>query len=200
LAYRSLGGADSLREELIRAIAERACLGDDELPRTQRQFEAQLSKARARLKTVADALSRTVGQVLDEYTQIQGKLKAPWPHVVKDIQDQLSHLIHAGFISTTPWTRLQHLPRYLKGINVRLSKLPARLEHDQRHTTALVSLTTQYRARLDKHRKAAIDDPALDEFRWQLEELRISLFAQELKTPQPVSVKRLQKLWENVMH
>jgi ATP-dependent helicase HrpA len=200
LAYRSLGDADSLREELIRAIAERACLGDDELPRTQPQFEAQLSKARARLKAVADALSRTVGQVLDEYTQIQGKLKAPWPHVVKDIQDQLSHLIHAGFISTTPWTRLQHLPRYLKGINVRLSKLPARLEHDQRHTTALVSLTTQYRARLDKHRKAAIDDPALDEFRWQLEELRISLFAQELKTPQPVSVKRLQKLWENVMH
>ncbi|MES2408553.1 MAG: ATP-dependent RNA helicase HrpA [Pseudomonadota bacterium] len=200
LAYRSLGDADSLREELIRAIAERACLGDDELPRTQQQFETQLSKARARLKAVADALSRTVGQVLDEYTQIQGKLKSPWPHVVKDIQDQLSHLVYAGFISATPWARLQHLPRYLKGINARLSKLPARLEHDQRHATALISLTAQYRARLDKHRKAAIDDPALDEFRWQLEELRISLFAQELKTPQPVSVKRLQKLWENVLH
>ena len=199
LAYRHLGDADHFREELIQAIADRACLGDDELPRDQRQFDAQLSKARARLKPVADALLHSVAQILDEYSQIQAKLKAPWPHVVKDVQDQLAHLVHAGFITATPWAQLQHLPRYLKGISLRLSKLPARLDHDQRHSSVLATLTSQLRTRQDKHRKAAIDDPALDLFRWQLEELRISLFAQELKTPQPVSVKRLQKLWENVL-
>jgi ATP-dependent helicase HrpA len=199
LAYRHLGDADQFRDALIQAIADRACLGDDNLPRSQQEFDAQLSKARARLKPVADALLQTVAQVLDEYTQIQARLKAPWPHVVKDVQDQLAHLVYAGFINATPWTQLQHLPRYLKGISLRLSKLPARLDHDQRHSSVLATLTSTLRTRRDKHRKANVDDPALETFRWQLEELRISLFAQELKTPQPVSLKRLQKLWENVL-
>ena len=111
---------------------------------------------------------------------------------------QLRNLIYPGFLSATPWERLQHLPRYLKGMILRLDKYGANPERDARHAATIAGLWNRYEQRLEKHRKAGTDDPKLVEFRWQIEELRISLFAQELKTPYPVSVKRLQKLWEEV--
>jgi ATP-dependent helicase HrpA len=198
LAYRQFGDADKLREALLAAIAERACLGDEPLPRSAAQFDAQLVRARARIKPVADALTRIVAQVLALHQALQPRLKTPWPHVTKDVAAQLQQLVYPGFITATPWLRLQHLPRYLQGIQQRLDKLPDRLAQDQQHTTTLTTLTAQWQARELKHRKAGVDDPQLEEFRWQLEELRISLFAQQLKTPQPVSIKRLQKMWESV--
>ncbi len=114
------------------------------------------------------------------------------------LRKQLTNLVYPGFLNATPWERLQHLPRYLKGMVLRLDKYPANPERDARHGAVIAGLWNQYEQRLEKHRKAGISDPVLADFRWQIEELRISLFAQELKTPYPVSAKRLQKLWEDV--
>ena len=199
LAYRPFGNGDDLREALLTVIAEQACLGDEPLPRCAAQFDSQLIKARLRIRPVADSLARIVAQILLLHQQLLPALSAAIPYVSKDISSQLQHLVYPGFISATPWQRLQHMPRYLQGIQQRLTKLSDRLGQDQLHNATLAKLTAQWHSRALKHRQSGIEDPQLVEFRWQLEELRISLFAQSLKTSQPVSLKRLQKLWESVV-
>lgn len=115
-----------------------------------------------------------------------------------DIQIQLTNLIYPHFLSQTPWLHLQQMPRYLKAIQRRLEKRLSNPERDGKQMASVRELWQQYEARLEKHRKAGIQDERLNAFRWMLEELRVSLFAQELKTPYPVSYKRLMKAWEEV--
>ncbi|MEZ5625266.1 MAG: DUF3418 domain-containing protein [Nitrosomonas sp.] len=98
----------------------------------------------------------------------------------------------------TPWEKLKHFPRYLSGMRVRLEKSTGNLLRDEQHAAEIRTLWERYEQYREKHQRLGIIDPNLTEFRWQIEELRISLFSQELKTPQPVSVKRLEKLWEKV--
>ncbi|MHB1677524.1 MAG: ATP-dependent RNA helicase HrpA [Sulfuriferula sp.] len=198
LAYRPFGDTDDLREALLSVIAEQACLGEDTVPRKLAQFESQLGKARVRIRPVADALAQIVGQILALQQQVVPKLSTSIAYANKDLTSQLQRLVYPGFITATPWRRLQQIPRYLQGMQHRLAKLPDRPLQDQQHSATLARLTAQWQTRLARHRQAGIDDMQIEEFRWQLEELRISLFAQTLKTPQPVSVKRLEKLWESV--
>ncbi|MEO7465306.1 MAG: DUF3418 domain-containing protein, partial [Nitrosospira sp.] len=124
-----------------------------------------------------------------------GKLKGEF---CAQLHMQLNELVYPGFLSATPWEQLQHLPRYVKGMILRVDKYVGNPERDARSSSVIAELWKQYEQRLQKHHKAGVDDPCLSDFRWQIEELRISLFAQELKTPSPVSTKRLQKLWEEV--
>ena len=91
---------------------------------------------------------------------------------------------------------MQHLPRYLEAIDRRWAKARERPEREARHGPQVEAWTRRWRERRDRDRAAGRQDPALDEFRWLLEELRVSLFAQELKTPAPVSLKRVEKAWE----
>ena len=113
-----------------------------------------------------------------------------------ELNGQLRKLVYPGFLEATPWEKLQHLPRYLKGMVLRMDKYSGNPERDQRHASAIAGLWQQYEQRLEKHGKAGISDSILGEFRWQIEELCISLFAQELKTPTPISVKRLRNCRE----
>jgi len=110
------------------------------------------------------------------------------------MQQQLRALIGKRFIADTPYAQLAHFPRYLKGIGVRIAKLKADALRDARNTTEMAPLKQQFQRVASQWRVGA--DPRIDEYRWLLEELRISLFAQELKTPMPVSVKRLHKVWD----
>jgi ATP-dependent helicase HrpA len=199
LQARAITGPDDLREDLLSAIADRAFIGDDELPRTEKEFTKQRDRARTRLAAVADGACRTLASIFSEYHSIQAKLgtKLPAP-LATDIREQLEHLVYKGFLSATPWEQLQQLPRYLKGILRRIEKYPGSVERDTRSSAAVRELWQNYKARVDKHRKSGISDPKLADFRWMIEELRISLFAQELKTPYPVSVKRLQKVWSEI--
>lgn len=200
LKYRGLGNADTFFDDLLDTIAERACLGDDPLPRRQKEFDKQKERAKPRIAPVMQALLKSVETCLDLYPQVQARLnqKTPYTHAQKDEQTHLPGLVYPGFIRATPWERWQHLPRYLQAILKRFDKLPAAGERDPRHTAVIQGLEKRYQERLAKHRKAGVNDPALAGFRWHLEELRVSLFAQELKTPYPVSAKRLEKLWESV--
>ncbi len=200
LKYRGFGHADGFFAELLDTIAARACLGDDELPRKQKEFDKQKERAKPRIAPVTQALLKSVEECLDLYQQVQARLaqKSPFAHALKDEQAHLARLVHPGFVGATPWEHWQHLPRYLRAILRRFDKLPSAGERDARHTAIIQGLEARYQERLARHRKAGIHDPQLAEFRWHLEELRVSLFAQELKTPYPVSAKRLEKLWESV--
>jgi ATP-dependent helicase HrpA len=201
LQLRTAVAADDLREDLVNAIADRAFIADDALPRTQKAFEAQRARARTRLPAVTEAATRVLAAIAEEYQRLAARLasaKGPLARPAADIRAQLSRLVYPGFLSATPWEQLSHLARYLKAMQVRLDKYGNNPERDAKHTESIAQLTKRLDERLEKHRRAGVTDPRLDEFRWHLEELRVSLFAQELKTPYPVSYKRLDKIWNSI--
>src|SRR5207245_4749595 len=115
-----------------------------------------------------------------------------------DVRAQLARLVPKRFVADTPWAQLAHLPRYLKGVTMRLDKWRSDPERDASRLAELRPIEQRFLRTL-ADRKGAVD-ARLEEFRWLLEELRVSLFAQELRTPQPVSVKRLEKAWSQLSH
>ncbi|MHB1052670.1 MAG: ATP-dependent RNA helicase HrpA [Thiobacillus sp.] len=198
MKYRNFGSVDVLRTELTDAIATRALLGEDDLPRSEKAFNKQKERAKPRIAVVKQALLRDVAEILDLHAQVATRLNVK-PQFVAAMRDESSHLmalVAAGFITSTPWPHLKNLPRYLRGILKRLEKLPAAEQRDSRGMANVLTLQNKYLARRSQVMGEA--PAALDDFRWQLEELRISLFAQELKTPYPVSAKRLDKLWDEL--
>ena len=191
-----------LKQDMLTAITDRAFIGDDELPRSEQEFTVQKQRARTRLPAVTEALGRVLQHVANEYLTFKMALsdtKAGNTRLRNELDIQLTHLIYPGFLEKTPWERLQHLPRYLKGMTMRLQKFSNNPQRDGQHSGSLTTCWNQYCERLEKHQERGLNDNNLTEFRWQIEELRVSLFAQELKTPMPVSIKRLEKLWEKVL-
>jgi ATP-dependent helicase HrpA len=193
-AFMSLGTVEELRQQIVDVALERAFLAEP-LPHDASSFEARLDEGRARLVLVAQEVARQVGVVLAEFAAATRKLRDAKPpkEVADDIGAQLQRMIGKRFVVQTPWPVLQHLPRYLKAIVLRLDKLRADPARDAARMTELRPLEQRYARRVAELRGAA--DARLDEYRWLLEELRVSFFAQELRTPQPVSVKRLDKAW-----
>jgi ATP-dependent helicase HrpA len=198
LKYRNFGSPEQLRAALIDAIATRALLGDDDTPRDEKTFSKQKERAKPRISVVKQALLRDVAETLDLHAQVAARLNAKpqFTAVMRDEHAHLAALVAADFITATPWAHLKDLPRYLRGILKRLEKLPAAEQRDARGMAGVLTLQNKYLAR---RAQVKGEVPAgLGDFRWQLEELRISLFAQELKTPYPVSAKRLDKLWDEL--
>jgi ATP-dependent helicase HrpA len=199
LQYASLGDANELRGQLVAAAFERACMGDP-LPRTAEAFARRCDEARTRVALIAQELVRLVGAILSEHQALQKKLQAAraFPEAVRDVNAQVARLMPKDFVLATAWERLQHFPRYLKAAGLRLDKLRADPARDARAAAELAQLETQWLREEARQRKAGTVDPQLEQFRWLLEELRVQLFAQELRTPVPVSVKRLQKMWQTL--
>jgi ATP-dependent helicase HrpA len=195
--FMALGTAEELRDQIIGVALDRAFLSGP-LPTDEFAFRARIEEGRARLNLIAQEVARQAGAVLLEYAAATRKLKdarAP-KDVGDDINTQLQRLVPKNFVSATPWHQLQHVTRYLKAITARLEKLRADAPRDAKLLAELKPLEQRYVRRLAELK--GTQDARLADFRWQLEELRVSLFAQELRTPQPVSVKRLQKVWEQM--
>ena len=194
VAYMPLGTAEELKAQIIDVALDKAFLADP-LPQDKGTFERRIEEGRSRLNLIAQEVARLAGTVLAEYAAATRKLKDARPpkDVADDITAQLQRLVPKRFVALTPYAQLQHFPRYLKGIVMRLDKLRADPARDGQRLAELRPLEQRYQRRLADLKGQA--DSRLDDFRWQLEELRISLFAQELRTPQPVSVKRLEKTW-----
>ena len=197
MAYMPLGTADELREQLIDVALDRAYLSDP-LPTDAASFKARVEEGRTRLNLIAQEVARLAGSVLTEYAAAARKLKDAKPpkDVADDITGQLQRLMPKRFVAVTPYLQLQHFPRYLKGITLRLDKLKGDPVRDAQRLAELKPLDQRHSRRLAELK--GTHDARLDEFRWLLEELRISLFAQELRTPQPVSAKRLEKTWAQI--
>jgi len=194
VAYMPLGTAEELKAQIIEVALDKAFLADP-LPQDKLAFERRIEEGRSRLNLIAQEVARLTGTVLAEYAAATRKLKDARPpkDVADDITAQLQRLVPKRFVALTPYAQLQHFPRYLKGIVMRLDKLRADPARDSQRLAELRPLEQRYQRRLADLKGQT--DSRLDDFRWQLEELRISLFAQELRTPQPVSVKRLEKTW-----
>src|SRR5688572_16960686 len=198
LKFQASIPADKLKADLLAAIIDRAFIGEDEPPRTPKAFEEQKKRAKAKLPAVAEAAQSHLAAIVDatlQFTQAAAQ-SASLGRVVQDVKAARDRLVYPGFLARTPWERLEHVPRYLKGYALRLAKYRTNAERDQKHAGTVQGLWNQYEARAKSDRDAERFDEKLEEFRWLIEELRISLFAQELRTPQPVSAKRLQKFWD----
>ncbi|GIZ53624.1 ATP-dependent RNA helicase HrpA [Noviherbaspirillum aridicola] len=197
MQYMSLGTQEELRDQIIQAGLERACL-QDPLPVNAEEFSRRRDEGKSRLGLLVNEIARLAGQVLAEYYGLPKRLQGAkgHPQAVADIQSQLQALVGKRFIADTDYTQLAHFPRYLKAIGIRLERLRADPARDARLQAEWQQAAAPWqRAQKDRQRAS---DPRMTEYRWLLEELRVSLFAQELRTPMPVSAKRLQKVWESM--
>ena len=191
--------ADTLRDDLTQAVCDRAFIGEDELPRNEKAFKEQIKRARSRLPAVKEALSRYLQETAAAYAELNGKLgKHPLTQLMRQ---RLQTLLAAGFATRTPWAQWPRLPIYLKAMTLRLEKYSSNPARDAAREADIQELEQMWQEKTDglvKQGQPVSDDLAA--FKWMIEELRVSLFAQELKTPYPVSVKRLLKEWDKMFY
>ncbi|RPI45821.1 MAG: ATP-dependent RNA helicase HrpA [Betaproteobacteria bacterium] len=203
LGYLPYGSADDLRESLVQASIDRAVWADEKPVRDANAFTARLQQVRARLQIVAQEYLRLAEQILSAAQAVRKELDGAkaraFKHAAADLARQLQALVFPGFIAQMPYAHLQHYPRYIAAMRRRLEKLPLSPERDEQHTRELGRWWQQLQQRVERNRKAGRVEPGLEEFRWMLEEQRVSLFAQELRTPYPVSYKRLERAWSAIV-
>jgi ATP-dependent helicase HrpA len=197
VAYMPLGTQEELRTQIIDVALDRAFL-QGPLPTNAQDFERRVQEGRGRLTLIANEVARLALTILQEYAAAVRKLKDTKgaPDAVADAQQQLQRLVPKNFLAAAPWPQLAHFARYLKAIVLRLDKFRADPARDAARLMELRPQEQRY-WRLVAERKGQVD-ARMQELRWLLEELRVSFFAQELRTPQPVSVKRLDKLWAQI--
>ncbi|MCA9204434.1 MAG: ATP-dependent RNA helicase HrpA, partial [Planctomycetales bacterium] len=193
----------TLAEQVMDLLADLA-LRQVPLPRDADQFAAACKQARKQLSYAVQEAAGVLPKIFETYQaarlaldELRGveKLKS----ATDDIERQLGELLAEGFLAETPWQWLVHVPRYLQAILIRIDRL--RSGGQARDAQALAEL----RVHLDRFRQRAQelatqneDDPALDEYRWLIEEYRVSLFAQQLGTSTKVSSQRLEKHWRTL--
>jgi ATP-dependent helicase HrpA len=199
VAYMPLGTADELKSQIIDVALDRAFLLDP-LPNDEVTFKRRIEEGRGRLTLIANEVARLAGSILLEFGAATRKIKDTKnaPDATADCTAQLQRLMPKNFMAATPWPQLQHYARYLKAITQRLDKYRADPARDAQRLSELKPQEQRY-WRLVAERKG-VQDARMLEFRWLLEELRVSFFAQELRTPQPVSIKRLEKAWGQLNH
>ncbi|OQW94002.1 MAG: ATP-dependent RNA helicase HrpA [Beggiatoa sp. IS2] len=196
LHYLKIGHCEQLKEELLTAIIETVFLIEP-LPRNQKTFEHRLAEGKERLMGVAQEYIQWLAEILAEYyllTQQLARSSAP-ESTLSEMKQHLQHLIYQGFIGDISLEQLEQLPRYLKAIKIRLERLIHDPHKDAKKATQLAPLWQGY-----WQRRAEQNPPSAEllEFRWMLEELRVSLFAQELKTAYPVSIQRARDVWHDL--
>ncbi|QDF99628.1 ATP-dependent RNA helicase HrpA [Azoarcus sp. DD4] len=198
LQYMNFGTDAELRQRLVDATLARTCLLEP-LPTDADAFGRRMAEAKPRITLVAQEFMRLAGQILVDHAALQKRLVGlkTFPEVVADVQAQVAALLPKDFLVAMPWERLAQYPRYLKAATIRIDKLRNNAARDSQAMTEWRTLAQAFERELAAKRRAGVVDPMLEDFRWLLEELRVGLFAQELKTPVPVSVKRLQKIWES---
>jgi ATP-dependent helicase HrpA len=194
MLFLPFGTADDLKQQLTHKLIDRACL-QDPLPFSEASFAQRLADSKPRLNLIGQEIARHLFAVLTDYAALQKKLPAIKTEkaLYQDIEQQLAELLPKKFVVSTQSAQLQHMPRYLKAIAMRIDKYKADASRDIERSREMGPLLNDYR-RVLMSRKGQ-SDAKLEEFGWLLQELRVSLFAQELRTPMPVSVKRLQKAW-----
>ena len=197
VAFMPLGTQEELRSQILDVAMGRAFLLEP-LPTNAQEFDRRVQEGRGRLTLIANEVARLAATILAEYALAARKIKDTKnaPEATQDALAQLQRLVPKNFLTAAPWPQLAHFARYLKAITARLDKLRADPARDAAKLAELRPQEQRY-WRLVAERKGAVD-ARMQELRWLLEELRVSFFAQELRTPQPVSVKRLDKLWAQI--
>jgi ATP-dependent helicase HrpA len=191
-----------LERELIALILDLTFIEGMEPLHNQQQFEARMAECKGSLVTLANQVTELVGEILHHYQQLRKALSAAtqinWVSSIADIKQQLDQLVFMGFLQHTPYGQLQQFPRYLKAMTKRLEKLGHAAARDRKLMQEMAELYQKWQEREQKYRQRGRRDERIEELRWMFEELRVSLFAQELKTAYPISLKRVEKRWREL--
>ncbi|MCB1759451.1 MAG: ATP-dependent RNA helicase HrpA, partial [Gammaproteobacteria bacterium] len=197
-----LHAGDSLEEEVVALIVDLTFLEGLPEIRDQQSFERRLQQRRGDLMEQAAGVMQLLGEVLPSYHHIRTSLAAitqsNWMASVEDIRGQLDALVYRGFLQNTPYPQLQQLPRYLRAIELRMEKFGHALARDLKLMAEMRDLYQSWLQREAQYRRDGKRDDRIEELRWQFEELRVSLFAQELGTAHPISVKRIARRWREL--
>jgi ATP-dependent helicase HrpA len=156
-------------------------------------FEERVAAQRGGIGLPAQEISRAVQGLLERLGRVLSAMPGIPEPAASDIREQLAWLVPAGFLLTIQWERLKEFSRYLQALEQRIEKLALNQPRDGQLLAQVVPLEKRYRERVKAERGAI--PPGEDEFRWLLEEFRVSLFAQQLKTRVPVSARRLEDAW-----
>lgn len=198
LKYAAFGSIDSLREDLIEAAFHQCCQQINLNIRRRADFEQAKNHLSLMLFPTAIERLKLGEAVIATYVELMPWLKSPSPEFAKssyeDLREQLDALLFSGFLRQVENSRLTHYPRYLRAMRLRAERLR---EEPLRDQARMLSIQPFWRDYLKRKASASKENsPELEEFRWMIEEFRVSVFAQELKTPEPISAKRLQKVME----
>jgi ATP-dependent helicase HrpA len=198
MQFMAMGTERELKDQLLATTLNRVCMSAP-LPTNRAEFEARVAAVKPRFVLVANEIMRLVGAILTEQLALQKKLAAAqkvFGLAYADIAAQMERLLVKGFIVVTDYERLSQYPRYLKAANLRLEKMRTDAARDSRLMGEWQTVAKPFEREYMQQLRNGGAEPFMQEFRWLLEELRVTLFAQELRTPSPVSVKRLQKMWD----
>jgi ATP-dependent helicase HrpA len=184
---------NSYKDDIIYSILHSVFVAGKTI-RTQAAFEQSLRDNKANLISVANEAGGLALEIMTLYGTIKTALQRFNANdtLAKDINEQLAVLIYAGFIRNTPYEQLKAIPRYLKAAHYRLDKYDNNVQKVQELNRYVI----RYWKDIEKKAKKDTVIPEHDAFRWALEEFRVSLFAQQLKTAYPISAKRMDKLWD----
>ena len=199
LKYAAIASVDSLREDIVEAALE-TLIADRALDVRRRDaFAHEVADIGRALFPEAMRWLTVVEEVLVAYAELVPWLESPLMGYAKanyeDLREQLDALVHPGFVREVPRERLAHYPRYLKAMRLRAERLRQDASRDQ---ARMLTVRGYWRDYLTLKATRGGEDASLAELRWLIEELRVSLFAQELKTAETVSPKRLGKLIETL--
>jgi ATP-dependent helicase HrpA len=191
-----------LAVELIALVLDRTFVAGLPPVRDPEAFAARLADHRPRLMTVAAEVCELAGRILERYQaarkRLSGITQVNWMPSVLDLTGQLDALVYRGFLERVPYEQLKEYPRYLRAAEARAEKLFHAAGKDQQRMREMAPLLKKWQERAGAARASGRSDPRVEEIRWMLEELRVSLFAQQLGTAYPVSVKRIEARWREL--
>ena len=196
-----MGEAERLRNDVIDKTFEAVFLSE-ELPRNKEAFETCLEKNRANLIQEGQRIITMVDGALQAHTRLVALISASVAPqkaaMLEDVKQQCASLVFDGFVALTPLPWLRHIPRFLDAACIRVEKSARDLNKDKQMAEQVHIFWQQYQQRCKLLQGKHSVDHGLNEFRWMIEELRVSLFAQGLKTSMPISAKRLEKRWQGL--
>ncbi len=200
LHYAPVGTCQALGADIIYAVSAKLWLAEP-LPQNASEFKQRLEESHAALPAASQALGKTVKEILKQYhqlaKQLKGSIHPAQLQALAEIKASLDQLVYRGFIREIPDSQLKHLPRYLKAYLQRLEQVVLEPQKDRQKSVELKPWQQRWQDYVKKHPNKA-NTQAVQDFRWMLEEFHVSLFAQALRTPYPVSKKRLQQAWQAV--
>ena len=200
------GPVEPLIDDMLMLIADRALFADAVPPpiRDEAAFDAAAARAELHLWNIASEVRSLIGEIFEARHSLLARVTsatAPsFTAAVRDVEDQLARLLPPRFVRETPYEWLCHLPRYLTAARLRLERLPGGgVLRDAKHAEAFAPWWQLFTGNLHVLAEAGARRDAFLRLRWMLEEMRVSLYAQDLKTAFPVSYKRLAQAWEDVV-
>ncbi|MFE8069711.1 ATP-dependent RNA helicase HrpA [Marinobacteraceae bacterium S3BR75-40.1] len=202
LLFAPIGQKRALLDDFLMAAAKQHFLGDQALPRDKAAFEERLQARRGDFSTTLEQLGELLHRILRRHHQLKKGLKGNVPlslaASLSDLKFQLANLVYPGFLSQTPPQWLEHFPRYLEAAEIRLEKMPREMGREREFLHEFQPRWDRYAERKQQFQRQGVTDEELEQYRWMLEEYRVSFFAQQLGTALSVSPQRLDRQWEKV--